>query len=253
MIASTCAVLHVTDSHLFEDTHLTKNGINPYESLSAVLAEACAVKTPDVVIASGDIAHDPTPATYRVFRDLVRSYHNGPFLVAPGNHDRWAAMQSTFDRTCIDINDWRLMPLDTHREDRVSGQVSRENLLELKHHLEQADKHVIVVGHHPLLEVGVAWLDAHRVQNAAEVLSIFEVSPKVQAYLCGHVHLESARQHGQLKLWTTPSTCWQFAHDVDTFELSTLAPGWRWLELHTDGTIDTYIERLSPSCVSGIA
>ena len=247
MIAKSCSVLHITDCHLFEDTTVTKNGINPFDSLRAVLTKTCEIRTPEVLIASGDIAHDPTPATYQVFHDLVRTYYDGPFLTIPGNHDRWDAMQRVFDLTPIKINDWCMVPLDTHLEGRVSGQVSQDNLLRLQQCLEQLNSHIIVVGHHPCVDVGVAWLDAHRVQNAEEVLSIFELHTKVKAYLCGHVHLESARQLGHLKMWTTPATCWQFASGVDTFELSTLAPGWRWLELHADGSIDTRVERLSPS------
>lgn len=253
MITNDCTVLHISDCHLFEDSQTIKNGVNPFASLGAVLTESCAVRSPDIVIASGDIAHDSTTTTYRMFYDLVRSHHSGHFLVAPGNHDIWHAMQSVFDLKPIDICGWTMVPLDTHVEDRVSCEVSGENLNRLERNLERANEHVIVVGHHPLLDVGVAWLDEHRVSNAAEVLSILELSRQVKAYVCGHVHLESIKHHCHLKLWTTPSTCWQFASDVDTFKLSTQAPGWRWLELHADGSIDTCVERLSPDYVAGIA
>lgn len=253
VIASACTVLHITDCHLFENTRKIKNGVNPFVSLSAVLTESLAARSPDVLIASGDIAHDPTQATYRSFYELVRSHYGGHFLVTPGNHDIWRAMESIFDLGPIDVTNWTIVPLDTHREDQVSGEVSDENLMQLQRSLESANEHVIVVGHHPLHNVEVAWLDEHRVNNATEVLSILELTSQVKAYICGHVHLESLMFHGSLKLWTTPSTCWQFASDVDTFELSPLAPGWRWLELNADGSIDSRVERLSPGYPAGIA
>lgn len=253
MIKCECTVLHITDCHLFEDTNEIKNGVNPFSSLRAVLTEACAAKAPDIVVASGDIAHDPTSATYRVFCDLVRSFHDGPFVVTPGNHDVWDAMKPVFELTPVQFDSWTFVPLDTHVEDRVSGEVSDRSVLWLQRSLEQAPEHVIVVGHHPLVDVGVAWLDAHQVNNASDVLSILQMNSNVLAYICGHVHLASAQQRGHLKLWTTPSTCWQFASDVDTFALSSLAPGWRWLELHADGTIDTRVERLSMNQVAGIS
>lgn len=253
MSASLCTILHITDCHLFADSCVVKNGINSFTSLAAVLAESCATRTPDVVIASGDIAHDPTRATYQQFNNLLRSYHQGHLLVTPGNHDICAAMQGLFDLNPIAVNDWTIVPLDTHLEDRVAGRVSPENIQQLEHILESTLGYVIVVGHHPLLDVGVAWLDEHRVQNANEVLSIFELNPNVKAYICGHVHLESARKHGLIDFWTTPSTCWQFASDVNTFQLSSQAPGWRWLELNQDGRINTDVARLSTNQVSGIA
>ena len=222
-------------------------------SLGAVLTESLAARSPDVLIASGDIAHDPTQATYRLFYDLVRSHYGGHFLVTPGNHDIGCAMEGVFDLGPIDVTNWTIVPLDTHREDQVSGVVSEENLMQLQRSLERANEHVIVVGHHPLQNVDVAWLDEHRVNNAAEVLSILEMTSQVKAYVCGHVHLDSIKYHGHVKLWTTPSTCWQFASDVDIFELSPKAPGWRWLELHADGSIDSQVQRLSPSFTVGIA
>lgn len=253
MIASDCTILHITDCHVFADTKTVKNGVNPFASLDAVLTESLAARSPDVLIASGDIAHDPTQATYRLFYDLVRSHYGGHFLVTPGNHDIVRAMEGIFDLGPIDVPNWTIVPLDTHREDQVSGEVSDENLMQLQRRLERANEYVIVVGHHPLHNVEVAWLDEHRVSNADEVLSILELTSKVKAYVCGHVHLDSSKYHGHIKLWTTPSTCWQFASDVDAFELSPLGPGWRWLELNADGSIDSRVERLSPRHAVGIA
>lgn len=253
VIECECTVLHITDSHLFEDPNEVKNGVNPFTSLSAVLAEACAAKTPDVVVASGDNAHDPTLTTYRMFSDLVRSFHEGPFLVIPGNHDVWDCMQPVFELRPVEFKNWTIVPIDTHVEGRVSGEVSDANVLSLQRSLERAAEHVLVVGHHPLVDIGVAWLDAHQVRNAADILSILQMHSKVQAYICGHVHQESTKQHGRLKLWTTPSTCWQFESDIDSFALSPLAPGWRWLELRPDGTIATRVERLSMSEIAGVS
>ena len=174
-------------------------------------------------------------------------------MVIPGNHDIWDSMQPVFELKPIEFSNWTIVPLDTHVESRVSGEVSYDAILWLQECLEHSHENVMVVGHHPLVDIGVAWLDAHQVENATDVLSILQMHQNVQAYICGHVHLESFKQHGRLKLWTTPSTCWQFASDIDTFALSPLTPGWRWLELHSDGTIDTRVERLSESQVAGMS
>jgi hypothetical protein len=43
----------------------------------------------------------------------------------------------------------------------------------------------------------------------------------------------------------TPSTCVQFKPHCANFTLDTIAPGWRWLELHADGTLTTEVCRLT--------
>ncbi len=42
----------------------------------------------------------------------------------------------------------------------------------------------------------------------------------------------------------TPSTCVQFQTTCANFTLDTVSPGWRWLELHPDGTLTTEVCRL---------
>jgi Icc protein len=43
---------------------------------------------------------------------------------------------------------------------------------------------------------------------------------------------------------STPSTCIQFKPGSKTFALDDLPPGYRRLDLHADGNIDTAVERL---------
>lgn len=43
----------------------------------------------------------------------------------------------------------------------------------------------------------------------------------------------------------TPSTCIQFIQNQDSFGISPSPPGFRWLELMPDGTINTAVERVA--------
>jgi len=42
----------------------------------------------------------------------------------------------------------------------------------------------------------------------------------------------------------SPSTSVQFLPDSDEFSVDTRPPGYRWLNLHPDGTIETGVERV---------
>ena len=43
----------------------------------------------------------------------------------------------------------------------------------------------------------------------------------------------------------TPSTCVQFLPQSATFAVDNAAPGYRWLSLYEDGSLETGVERIS--------
>ena len=47
-----------------------------------------------------------------------------------------------------------------------------------------------------------------------------------------------------VRLLSTPSTCIQFEPQSEDFSIDTLAPGYRWLTLNPDGSLDTGISRV---------
>ena len=66
----------------------------------------------------------------------------------------------------------------------------------------------------------------------------------LRAVLWGHVHQEFDADRNGVRLLSTPSTCVQFAPGADEFALHAAAPGYRWLTLNADGSIDTDVMRL---------
>jgi Icc protein len=68
--------------------------------------------------------------------------------------------------------------------------------------------------------------------------------PGVRGVLWGHVHQQLDQYRGDIKLMASPSTCVQFAPGSDNFKADDQAPGYRWLELRSDGTINTGISRV---------
>ncbi|MCI2966196.1 3',5'-cyclic-AMP phosphodiesterase [Klebsiella quasipneumoniae] len=68
--------------------------------------------------------------------------------------------------------------------------------------------------------------------------------PRVKHLLCGHIHQELDLDWNGRRMMATPSTCVQFKPHCANFTLDTVSPGWRWLELHPDGTLTTEVCRL---------
>jgi Icc protein len=58
------------------------------------------------------------------------------------------------------------------------------------------------------------------------------------------VHQQIDWLRNGVNLMASPSTCVQFAPGSERFRADDLAPGYRWLDLHPDGRIDTGVLRV---------
>jgi len=67
----------------------------------------------------------------------------------------------------------------------------------------------------------------------------------VNTLLCGHIHQELDVNWQGRRVLASPSTCVQFKPHCTNFTIDPIAPGWRYLDLHPDGTLSTEVHRLS--------
>ena len=218
-------------------------GINTFESLRAVLDQAFLQDYPDVLIGSGDIAQFAEPATYRLFLNLVREYFVGPILCVPGNHDIGATFRQELPTASIDLNGWRIAGIDTHVDDEVGGRVDAARVGELMNEIGKHPGPVLVVGHHAPIEIGTAWLDVHCVEGGEELVGVLVNDVRTRAYIFGHIHQEFDRTLGETRFLATPSTCFQFGSDSKRFSVETTSPGFRWLVLDSQGSLETTVGR----------
>ena len=91
------------------------------------------------------------------------------------------------------------------------------------------------------MPMGSRWLDTVGLRNAAAFFAVTDRHPQLRAIVWGHVHQASDQLRNGVRLISTPSTCAQFLPAADTFTLDTRPPGYRWLDLHPDGTIQTSV------------
>jgi len=239
-------VLQITDLHLRGSGNRRLLGVDTWDSFESVLTTALAEHTPDALLVTGDVAHDPDPEVYGRFGDFLCEAYRGPTLVLPGNHDVGVAMGDLLlDPPVLDLGPWRIIGLDSHVDDRPEARLDAEEWVRLRRHSEEAaDRPVLIATHHPPLDIGCPWLDKDRIPDGRELLEWMSGQARIRAMVFGHAHQSLEFAHGEIRLLGTPSTCFQFEPGSRTFSVDDRMPGWRWLELSGNGDVHTQVRRL---------
>lgn len=249
-------LLQVTDTHLFADPAAEAYGIRTAESLARVLGQALASgPRPDALLVTGDIGDDCSEAAYRRFRATL-AQPGLPVYCLPGNHDDPHAMARLLQDAPFQVGgqallgSWLLMLLDSHVPGVPQGRLGDAALARFEAGVvAHAARNVLVAVHHPPMPIGSAWIDAMGLEDGATLLAMLERHPQVRAVTSGHVHQAFECRHGPLRLFTSPSTCIQFAPHSAEFAIDLRPPGWRRLELWPDGRIDTTVHWLDAQVV----
>jgi 3',5'-cyclic-AMP phosphodiesterase len=245
-------LLQVTDPHLFGDESQTIYGVTTAVSFRKVLAQALAPGTPrpDAILVTGDIADDHTAAAYANFRRALQPY-GLPVYCLPGNHDEPGLMTGLFNGDgfqyggTAEFGAWSVVFIDTHVHGRPEGRVVPAELARLEAALASSgERPVLVCLHHPPLPVGSAWLDGVGLRNASEFLAVIERHPAVRVVLGGHVHQSFEQLRNGVLMLTTPSTCAQFTPHTERCVMDLKPPGYRWLTLLPDATVQTEVRWL---------
>ena len=113
---------------------------------------------PDLLLITGDLCQDESWGGYRRLQEAledVEPLREVPLALTPGNHDHPALMRSALGRRAViapaalDLDDWTLLLLSTHRSGAVAGFLDPRQLAWLERQLELADQPVVLALHHP--------------------------------------------------------------------------------------------------------
>ncbi len=244
-------IVQVSDTHLFSDSSKTLLGLNTQQSLEAVIELLQSDRRkPDVIILTGDLSQDNSVQAYKRIIEVFKPF-SCPIYWIPGNHDNPEVLEATFSTSrfkedkVIILDDWLVVLLNSHYPRHDSGLLNHTELSRLEHYLHQyPQKNTLIFLHHPPIELGAAWLDQSRLVNGEELLSLVEKYPQVQGIICGHVHQAYETYYKNISILSAPSTCIQFLPNSQRFALDTVAPGYRWIELASNGKYKTGIERV---------
>lgn len=254
-------IVQLTDPHLGEDSDYVLAGVNTRQSLSAVLAELqSADQQPDLLAVTGDIAADAEPAAYQRFSQVM-SDTAIPYAWLPGNHDNFDIMRDHLNdqpfRGLVEQAGWRLVFLNSAVSGQAGGMLNEQQLDFLTTLLAAEDERPLAIFlHHPPTSIDSEWLDRQRVSNGDEFAKVLAASDRVKAIFTGHVHQEYACTWQGINVYTTPSTCVQFASNSAEFSISESGPGYRWIDLYADGHLETGVnylqvrlQKVDPHCV----
>ncbi|MGH8547772.1 MAG: 3',5'-cyclic-AMP phosphodiesterase [Methylococcales bacterium] len=250
-VNSAVKVLQITDLHLLSAPDQTLLGVNTEETARQVVESAQSTHwPPDLIVLTGDLTQEPRASTYR---RLDRTLHGlgVPCVCLPGNHDDPRLMleelksENVYCSSQILTDAWQIICLDSTEPGSESGHFSEKTGEILADHLDQyPEKFALILLHHHPVPVGCAWLDTMVLDEQNKFFAILESRPQSRAVACGHIHQTLDITCGNLRVFGTPSTCFQFKPASDHFMLDDQAPGYRRLWLYPDGSIETEVYRL---------
>lgn len=245
--------VQLTDFHLFGEPSKQLLGVNTEASFLAVVEAIAKLDPwPDFLLLTGDLTQDGSGAGYGRLRQHLQQIGLPCYWLA-GNHDRLPAMteqlrgdrihpEKTFER-----GGWRFILLNTHRPGKDSGHLEEADLAELSQILEvtaRSGQPVLLSLHHPPFEVGSRWLDGSALQERERFFEVLAPFDHVRLVLCGHIHQDFQIHHRGVTYLSCPSTCIQFKPQSDQFALDQVAPGFRQVWLHGDGSFATHLQRV---------
>ncbi|MBZ9557462.1 MULTISPECIES: metallophosphoesterase [Modicisalibacter] len=240
-------LIQITDCHLHADPEARSRMGVPFRQLQRVLDRARALR-PDLLLVTGDISQDETPASYR---HAARAFSamECPWFWFPGNHDRPQYMneeREILDE--VDLGDWRLVMLDSRLSGQAHGEIGKAQLQELALKLEEDERPVLLALHHPPIELGSTWLDAIGLADREAFWQTLAAYGQVRAILFGHAHqaytARHASAHGDIAIYGCPATADQFLGGSPTFAIDEASrPGLRVVDLE-EGALSTWVERV---------
>lgn len=243
-------IVQLSDCHLFKETEGKLLGLNTEDSLAQVM-QLIAEEQPnaDLVLATGDLSQDGSSESYARFHNSMDQF-SCPVFWLPGNHDLTDVMTNHQAAKCmspclIDMGAWQIIMLDSTIRGKVPGNFAQSELGFLRQSLTAcAGKQVLIALHHQPVPVGSYWLDQQIVGNADDFFKVVDQFDNVRSIIWGHVHQVFETTRRGVKLMSVPSTCVQFLPKSQEFAVDKESPGYRWIDLHGDGKIETGVSRV---------
>ena len=246
-------VLQITDCHLGKEVGEQLVGMDTDASLDYVLTQLKAEQTTaELLLATGDLSNHGSQEAYTRLFDKLKALAM-PNAWLAGNHDSRELMVNTVGEACmpraVTLGSWLILMLDSAVPGQVGGELGEQELARIEPLLKATPnaEHVLVCLHHQPVSIGCEWLDEQQVADSDALIAILGKEPRLRGVIWGHVHQAFSSQDARLpgvQLLSAPSTCIQFAPNSPGFKLDECAPGYRWLDLHADGRLESDISRL---------
>lgn len=242
-------IIQLTDLHLYASPTGRLLGQDTRQTLDSVLDLARRRHwPPDALVLTGDLVHDESLDGYLHLKQRLDALQV-PHYCIPGNHDRIELLAAALDfkaiasARAVHFQHWDLVLLDSTELYEESGNFTEHLLSRLEPLICDVDRYVLIALHHQPIAVGSGWMDTMMTANADKFFRLLDRCQGVRGIIWGHVHQFFDAERKGVRLLASPSTCIQFLPHSEDFAVDRLTPGYRWLELHPDGHIETGVER----------
>lgn len=238
-------IAQISDLHILEDGRLLGGLVDTAAFLRQCVSALNRLDPrPDLVIASGDLVDEGSPAEYRTLAGILADLEI-PFRPLPGNHDGRPALRQAFPDLpwasdpetqgeqaplCYHMEEGGLdiICLDSSVPGKPHGALDPWQLHWLERTLDASaqggpDRPCLLFVHHPPWSTGMKGMDRiGLIEGQEELAALVRRHPRIRRLCCGHVH-----RHAQL-LWagtlgvTAPSTAHQLVLDLGEDPVATL-------------------------------
>jgi 3',5'-cyclic-AMP phosphodiesterase len=253
----TLTIVQLTDCHLFTDPDGSLRDIETRPRLRRAIEHILSrVPDFDLLVVTGDTAHDEAQATYDELHAELGDWVDR-LRIVPGNHDDRTALRRVFPAAteeiggrvgfCVERDDWLVIGLDSQRTGEDAGELGSGQLAWLDGRLA-ADpaRSVVLFLHHPPIAVGSPWVDRIGLLDAEALDTVLARHPRVRAVVTGHVHQEASGRCGNADVHTSPAVGPQFRPHTETLVIDPGPPAYRIIELHPTGDWSTTVVRCPP-------
>ena len=228
-------IAQVTDCHIRDRDTSFGHLVDTTETLGRVIDHMLGLDpAPDVVLATGDLTDDGTPAQYATLRNVMAPIADR-LVPLPGNHDEGPAFRLAFadllpgglpEAHCsyvVDDHPVRLVGLDTTLPGRHDGRFDAEREDWLDEVLAaEPNRPTAVFTHFPPFETGLRFMDLAGLLDADRLRAAIERHPQVRLLACGHLHRPIQTAIGAALATTCPSTGHQLGLDLDSDRAGTV-------------------------------
>ena len=241
--------VQITDTHLLDNPDDLMHGISTRDTFEAVLYDALErYPNLDFILFTGDISQTGSSESYVHFESVINSC-DIPMYAVPGNHDTPELLQQVIP-ACpkeslqqVNLGNITLVLLNSYLAGSHCGMVGKEQLSQLDNLLEDSTArfHIIAI-HHPPLLINSRWLDDLGLLNREALLEIIRRHEKQTLIMSGHVHQPIDQQQGNIRMITTPSTCYQFVARSESMQREGQPrPAYRYISLCDKRGIETKV------------
>lgn len=253
---SALSILQITDLHLLAESGKSMGGVDTEKSFCQLIEYAFNQhQSFDLILVTGDLAQTPCQFSYQRIAQELEKYQTKAVCL-PGNHDDFALMQKLIQSETVNCNkltqlrQWQIICLNSQKKGSEGGLLDASELEFLSSTLDKyADINTLIAVHHNSLPTHSRWLDTMMIENSDELFLLLSQYPQVKAITCGHIHQKQELIKDNILILGTPSTCFQFKPNQADYELDDKTPGYRVLQLHPNGTINSEVYHL-PELIS---